>query len=283
VKFEKVGNKQEFTEITNKNIQGFSLNNFQPIGFDTAYKKLGVDIVYQTIKKPNFTSEKYVKRECEGSETLVMNVLPPIWLLGSFCDKAQYFDYKGFDEDAKDWVEDNKINQKELLSKYDALKSSQYFSQVEINELANVKYGAMVSKYYQESEKLKSLIFPNSNIKPQHIKAKRDPISYQSIVDNIFPCKTDCIDKISIATKEIQDKYDSDKNRFETSDSELAQLDNKVNQYLAQYKADLEKAKKIEDARLAQIAEEKVKQQKIQEEEEKQQRIKDAAKKKAFE
>ena len=81
----------------------------------------------------------------------------------------------------------------------------------------------------------------------------------------------------------MQSAYDRDKNKFETSDVELTQLSESMKQYLAQYKVDLEKAKKIEENRLAQIVAEKAKQQKIQEEMEKQQKIKDAANKKAFE
>lgn len=284
VEFRYSGGKQEFTEITNERIWGFYLNNYQPIGFDTAYKKLGFDNVYQTIGKVKFKSDdKYVKIGCEATSTAVMNVFPPFWLLGSFCDKAQYFDYESFDKDAKDWIEDNKINQKEILSKYDTLKTTQHISQQEINELANTKYSVMVERYYQDSEKLKSSIFPNSNLKPKNINLKRDPISYQYIVDKTFPCKTDCVNKMERAIKDIQSAYARDKNKFETSDVELTQLSESMKQYLSQYKVDLEKAKKIEENRLAQIVAEKAKQQKIQEEMEKQQKIKDAANKKAFE
>jgi len=282
VKFENSGGKQKFTEITNKKEQGFFLNNFQPVGFDTGYKKLKTEGVFVNNENNFKEIDKYTKIGCEAEVRpmlIIYNIFPLNWLLGGICDKAQYFDFNNFDEDAKSWVEDNKINSKEILSKFDELKNIQYDADVKINELANAKYSVIVDKYYQDGEKLKSSIFSESKIQPKYLNSKRDKISYKSIVDGIFPCKTDCLNKIDSAIKDIQSANNRDKDKFETSDIELTQLSDTIKHYLQQYKVDLEKDKKSEDAKLAQISGEKSK----QEEQLRAQKLKDAAIKKAFE
>jgi hypothetical protein len=281
VKFESTKDKQGFTEITNKNVRGFSLNTLEPVSFDTKFIELGRDYVTfsDKFKEPE---NKYTKIDCQTANTrdIVSSViLFPTLLRGGICRKAQYFDYEKFDSDAKDWIEDNKINRDSLLTKYDQLIDSKSKNEEFINELANVKYSEMVSKYYQDAKNLKSTIFSQSNLSPTYVNSMRSKISYQSFIDNIFPCKTDCIKRIDSAMESMQSLFSKDKMKYETSDIELVEIGKKIENHLGQYKADLEQAKKLEEIRLAKIAEDKA--NKL--EQQRQQKIKEDANKKAFE
>lgn len=280
VKFESTKDKQGFTEITNKYVKGFSLNTLEPVSFDTRYIELGLDLVLSTkFKEPEI---KYTKIGCKTFNTAdtVINIVGfPALLSGGFCRKAQYFDYEKFDSDAKDWIEDNKIDRDSLLTKYDQLIDSKSKNEEFINELANLKYSEMVSKYYQDAKNLKSTIFSQTNLSPTYVNSTRPKISYQSFVDNIFPCKTDCIKRIDSAMESMQSLFSEDKMKYETSDTELVEISKKIENHLRQYKADLEQAKKLEDLQLAKIAEDKAKQL----EQQRLQKIKEDANKKAFE
>ena len=280
VKFENTKDKQGFVEITNKNVRGFSLNTLEPVSFDTRYIELGSDYVLgNKFKEPEI---KYTKISCQTANTrdvVLTVVLFPSLLSGGFCRKAQYFEYEKFDSDAKDWIEDNKINRDSLLTKYDQLIDSKSKNEEFINELANLKYSEMVSKYYQDAKNLKSTIFSQSNLSPTYVNSTRSKISYQSFIDNIFPCKTDCIKRIDSAMESMQSLFSEDKIKYETSDTELVEISKKIENHLGQYKADLEQAKKLEDIRLAKIAEDKA--NKL--EQQRQQKIKEDANKKAFE
>ena len=284
VKFENTKDKQGFVEITNKNVRGFSLNTLEPVSFDTQYIELGSDLVLSTkFKEPE---NKYTKIGCKKLNTAdaVKNViLFPALLSGGFCSKAQYFDYEKFDSDAKDWMENNKIDRESLLTKYNQVLDAKSKNEKLINELANLKYSETVSQYYQDAENLKSTIFSQSNLLPTHVNLTRPNISYQTFVDNIFPCSTNCIKRIDTAMENIVSTSSREKMKYETSDTELAELSKKIENYLGQYKVALEKAKNLEDIRLAKRADEIFRQQKMEEEQQRLQKIKEDAIKKAFE
>ncbi len=164
--------------ITNKDTQGFSINNYSPLYWNTRMSGNFGGILWN---RGNFENKKdyYQSVECNANNagvTVIVNSILFFYYIpwgGGACSKIKYFDYKRFDDDTKNIVKDENIDRKKLLNVFDNLKYTQSL----------VKSVTSTHNQY-----LKSI---NSN--------------YSQIVDKAFPCHNtqECVDNMNKAKHNI--------------------------------------------------------------------------------
>lgn len=221
--------------IQNKETTGFILNNYQPIGYDEElYSEPDLVMFRSNAKGP------YRQVSCSddildsiGLTGITLVLTFGFTLLGGgvMCDNIYYFDYKKFDTDVKNSITDN--DRKQIVSVFDNLKKVQLDKENIINyriKIENAKlqsqYNDFVYNYYNNQPKLKFSIVDKSGLYhneklPTYVKIINNPIdkvasinniSYNSIVDNAFPCKiSEYPEKVKQAQQDIQTQFEEDK------------------------------------------------------------------------
>ncbi|WP_297483621.1 hypothetical protein [Sulfurimonas sp.] len=232
--------------VNHTNGPALRLNDYKPVGFNTrVYKLKKSGVLWNTPDTPQIPFEK-VECKNKSSHVFIENiVMAPfviglnILLGGGMCDNQHVFDYKDFDETAKDWIEDEDINRIALIDKYDTLLQTEHKAENslqkitnETNDELNQIFTQYQSNYLAKTPKVKvniqdrSGFYHNEQLDTltsiEHKALEKHPVdftkSYVSLVDNSFPCTAndDCFQKLSSSKEKIETD-------FQTSIKEIKQ------------------------------------------------------------
>ena len=244
--------------------QGFSLNNYNPLGFKTAKTKLGDGSLWGSNVPRAVGDIKYNYVECDDSTTqvLVSNIFGGIITLGyrpitgGYCHhNMSYFNYENFDKDVKEWVSDNNINREELLLKYAKLtklaeNANKDMSKVneDISEMYSQEYAKLSANYISKSPILinnyidKSGLYKKEKL-PNGVNIAFNTVTQKSFNNNInnnyryvnaaFPCADmkECLANMDKAKENIDTK----------SVSSIAEVKSNANKWLKLSKEQLVK------------------------------------------
>ncbi len=226
-----------FDKINNKSFgYGFELNSYKPINYDTRTYTTN----YGSILFADGTNNQYEINECKKipSEVLMANILAAPFtmglnlLSGGLCKHRHTFGFEEFDDDAKEWVEDNDINREKIINKHDSLIALKESKEANLNSYAEEQttqlnnlytdYSTAYSKYpliklhYNDNSSLYNnelltakATFVETRLNRENITTN---LNYQNEVNSAFPCKStnECTSNIDKSIKQIKNKYLSD-------------------------------------------------------------------------
>ena len=212
------------------------LNDYKPVGFNTrVYKLKKFGILWNTPETPEIPFEKVECKNKSGRVFIENIVIIPFviglnLLGGGMCDNQHVFDYKDFDETAKDWIEDENIKPIALIDKYDTLlqterKAENSLQQItyKTNNELNKMFTQYQSNYVAKIPKVKVNIQDHSGFyhneqldtltSIEHKALEKHPVdftkSYVSFVDDSFPCTAndECFQKLSSSKEKIETDF----------------------------------------------------------------------------
>jgi hypothetical protein len=221
---------------------GFDLKDYSPYGFYSgpAYSKLSGVLWYTQQPTPNNPYEDYECRDT-GFTVFTRNLIMSPFMVGinliaggGWCEHIRVFDYEAFDEDAKEFVKDNNIKRKELLSSYSDLMSVSDGAKSKIaKNVSNINYRLQTQyRTYMEKESNiktpkiathydgKNGFYKGEDLKEKvvFVKNKLDrktfsyDVYYSSFINDAFPCKPnqECLNNFDRSKKNIVAQNDKD-------------------------------------------------------------------------